>query len=513
MKKNKSLLLLLVFAIVISAVVTVSVSAADNGKNTEAPYEYVVVLGVDGMGNFSKNTDTPNMDAIFEGGATTDYALVENPSSSAEGWASLLIGVPCDVHGLTNYTIQEGAYTNDKLPTIFKLLKNQKPDAKAVSFCSWNYINKGIVENIDGVVKEGVADKDMGAKVESYVSENGVPNLLYCQFNNSDAVGHASGFGGAEHLQCITETDAYIGEVYNVYKDAGVLDKTLFIVTADHGGRSTTHGGWTDGEKYVFYGVAGEGVNETSELEMFIRDTPAIVCYALGLKGTEGWDSYIPKNLFTDNMNPLSRPASAPELICPSTTPGADSERYIGNYIDITELRAGFFFDGDLSNFVSGSDVTLGRYVGEFSQNKAGTIYYPTGLYSSGVKVSYEGYLATDDLKLDNNSFSIGLWVNLNNMTADQPIWSTKIWSKVDDISGSEQAGLMIRNYYKDTKHYLGYSIGSGAYSVDGVAQTPSHGNYNYDDKNFYEPNKWVHTLMVLDRASGTTATSISLMS
>ena len=502
MKKARILFLLLALTLIISSVVVIGATATEEKSKSEAPYEYVVVLGVDALGNFTNLTDTPNIDAIFSGGATTDYALVENPSASAQGWGSLLIGESADVHGLTNYSIMEAPYSNDKLPTIFKLLSAQDPDAKMVSYCSWNSINNGIIEeNIPGLEKKQVGDAYMASNIATYFSNNGAPDLLFCQFNNLDAIGHNTGYGNKpEFLEGVRQIDAYIGEIYNIYKNAGILDKTLFIVTGDHGGINTTHGGWTPEEKYVFYGVAGKGVNETNDLDMFIRDTPAIICHALGIKGTEGWDSYVPEGLFVDGDGLLKRPPEVPELIYPNTTPEASDEKYIGNYIDIDDLKAGFFFDGDLSNFVEDSDVELGRYVGAFSEKNVGTIYYPSGLYSESVRVSYEGYLATEDLNLDNNSFSIGLWVSLDPMSSAQLVWSTKRWTDADGIGNFNQQGILIRNVYSNSNRYLGLNMGSGAYSVNGVNQTPTSVNYYYDDKNNYEPKEWVHTLMVVDR-------------
>ena len=175
MRKTKLTLWLLAIALVISGLVAIVVSATE--PESDSPYEYVVVLGVDGMGNFNYNTDTPNLDAIFAGGATTSCALVENPSASAQGWGSLLIGVPCDVHGLTNNSIQEGAYANDALPTIFKLLSDQKPGVKMASFCSWNSINNGIVEeNVAGLIKEKVADASMERESRAILPRTALPS-------------------------------------------------------------------------------------------------------------------------------------------------------------------------------------------------------------------------------------------------------------------------------------------------------------------------------------------------
>ena len=192
--------ILFTLALLASSLVMFVFSADD--EPAEAPYEHVVILGVDALGNFTTKTETPNMDEIFKGGATTDYALVENPSASAQGWGSLLIGTSCDVHGLTNYSIMEGAYSSDALPTVFKLLANQKPDAKMASFCSWNSINNGIIEEgIAGLTKNGVADAKISEAIEGYLAENGAPELLFCQFNNLDAIGHSTGYGTDEFLE------------------------------------------------------------------------------------------------------------------------------------------------------------------------------------------------------------------------------------------------------------------------------------------------------------------------
>ena len=92
--------------------------------------------------------------------------------------------------------------------------------------------------------------------------------------------------------------DGYIGEIYSIYKSAGVLDDTLFMVTADHGGIENTHGGDSPEEMNVFFGAAGHSVNDVMLEKICIQDIPAILCYALGARGSETWESRVPKELF-----------------------------------------------------------------------------------------------------------------------------------------------------------------------------------------------------------------------
>ena len=88
-----------------------------------------------------------------------------------------------------------------------------------------------------------------------------------------------------------------------------MLEDTLFVVIADHGGTNDenckgSHGGWTDEEKYVTFAATGRGINKTEIEEMNIRDLAAIVLYAMGIKAPEfdenGWTSQIPEGLFAD---------------------------------------------------------------------------------------------------------------------------------------------------------------------------------------------------------------------
>jgi len=56
-------------------------------------YEHVIVIGVDGMGNFNRDTDTPNFDRIFDHGAVTYNCLSMVPTISAQNWVECFSAV------------------------------------------------------------------------------------------------------------------------------------------------------------------------------------------------------------------------------------------------------------------------------------------------------------------------------------------------------------------------------------------------------------------------------------
>ena len=116
-------------------------------------YKYVAVIGIDGMGKFNSQTDTPNFDRIFKKGAVAWSAISQNPTISAQNWGAMLLGATPLVHKLTNGSISNEPYTNDALPSVFKMIRKSDPDCYLASVCNWNPINHGIVENSIGVEK------------------------------------------------------------------------------------------------------------------------------------------------------------------------------------------------------------------------------------------------------------------------------------------------------------------------------------------------------------------------
>ena len=272
-------------------------------------YSHVIVIGVDGAGSWFKDADTPNFDEIFKNGAITYKALSSKPTISAECWGSMLIGVGPEIHRLTNSIVSNVPYdVNSPFPSVFRRIREAFPDAVLGSFCDWNPITYGIVENNIGVSHATAHDTELTPIVCDYIIEN-KPDFLFVHFDSVDGAGHSTGYGLSAFIERIHEVDKLIGDVYSAIKNAEMIEDTLFIVIADHGGTNDenckgSHGGWTDEEKYVTFAAVGRGINKTEIEEMNIRDLAAIVLYAMGIETPEfdemGWTSQIPAGLFAD---------------------------------------------------------------------------------------------------------------------------------------------------------------------------------------------------------------------
>lgn len=277
-------------------------------------YNHFIVIGIDGAGAFIKDADTPHFDRIFADGAVTYGALASNPTISAECWGSMLLGVGPEVHKLTNGIVSSTPYPTDSpFPSLFRRIREVMPDAELGSYCDWNPITFGIVENNQNVAHETARDTDLIPMICDYIRAK-KPTFLFTQLDSVDGAGHGHGYGTEKHLQRIHEVDELMNDVYETVKETGILEDTLFILIADHGGHGTGHGGWTDEEKYVTFAASGKGVKKGTIEEMNIRDLAAIVLYAFGIDAPEfdeqGWTAQVPAGIFVDAELPEYRDIS-----------------------------------------------------------------------------------------------------------------------------------------------------------------------------------------------------------
>ena len=455
------------------------VSAVGNANAPRYTYKHVVIVGVDGGGAWFDDADMPNVDAIFAKGATTDTCLASAPTISAQCWASLLTGVTPSEHGMDNTKAKANeSYISTTYPTIFNLTQIADPAAELAVFGTWIGI-RGLTEGI-GIHREFFEN---GTKAErdrlttdatvAYIKSN-QPKLTFVQLDSADGAGESYGFGGSEHLAALANIDTMIGEIYGAVEEAGIADDTLFIVTADHGGNGKTHGGATPGEYNVFCGLTGKSLL-AGEIEMYQRDIPAIVCWALGVGGNAKWDSYVPQGLFGDNKTPDARPALTSSLRPLDQTPGNLAE-----YVDISSLKAGLFFDGELTE-LAGKTATA-----------VGTPTYESGYYGSAVRVSAGNYVSYSDLTFGSDSFSIALWVKPDKTNgSDVSIYSNKTWSS------GHAAGF---NMGWNNASALWFNAGGEA-RLDSKAGLEA--NHGFD---------WIHTLLAVDRTAGTVTTYINFV-
>ena len=316
-------------------------------------------------------------------------------------------------------------------------------------------------------------DPEVSAQVVKYIQNND-PTLVFVQFDSVDGAGHGSGYGTSKHLAAITAVDKLIGDIYDAVKQKNILDETLFIVSADHGGTPEgSHGGDTEAERYVFLGVAGPTVVIGGRIQNpEVRDIAAISAYALGLDFPETWTGIVPGGLF-QGVEAMERHEMDPEDIPVSEFRKHQTEATpeIGNLKDILsghEIVAYLPFDGD------GKDA-----LGKVETVANGKLYYSDAYYGKGVDLS-DGYVTLKDVSVGTSSFSVALWIKTNGVSSDPCIISNKDWNR----GGNSGFVLSLRSD-GDIK----FNAGHNGNRMDPAAGLP----FDYQ-------KGWMHVILVVDR-------------
>ena len=372
-------------------------------------YKHAVIVGLDGMGNFCKDTATPHMDRIFENGAKTLYALSMFPTISAQNWGAMLLGAAPEVHGLTNGSISRQEYANKTLPSIFTTVRKAYPDCRLCSVSNWAPINKGIIEHDIGVdmYAPGSGEETADKAVERILTTK--PDLLFIHIDDPDEAGHRYGYGTAGHLETISRADSMVGRIYDAYCDAGIIEDTLFIVITDHGGYKCGHGGYTEGEKYIFFGLAGKTVNKTDDFYAMTRDVNAVIRYAFGIEipqpDPEGYSSQVPEGVFADDTVPYIREQTGIRCdIEPHPQPDLNGDKGLTAFFPEDEIRLAMFFEHNAEDAF-----------GKARFKELGHIKY----YNGGVRGAYAefgatGCLVTEDVRFGKDDFTVCAWLRVD---------------------------------------------------------------------------------------------------
>jgi len=217
----------------------------------------VIVIGVDGMSpDGMSNSPTPTIDAIIEQGSYTMTARGVLPTSSSPNWKSMISGSDTEQHGVTSNKWQMDNFVlpgvatgiDDIYPTIFGILREQRPNVKIGAIYDWKGFGRLVEQSAfdcgsyKATGKEELDEDETIQLAISYIKEE-KPDFLFIHMDHVDHAGHQHGHGSSHYNESVTKADKLIGEILQASKDAGTFDDTIFIISADHGGVGTKHGG------------------------------------------------------------------------------------------------------------------------------------------------------------------------------------------------------------------------------------------------------------------------------
>lgn len=267
----------------------------------EVKAKHVVLIGLDGWGAYSvPKADMPCVKKLMQEGAYTLEKRSALPSSSAINWASMFMGAGPELHGYTQWGSKTPELPSRVLnehgifPTVFQLLRDADPEAEIGCLYEWN----GIKYLVDTLALNHYAQapdynqhpEALCEMAERYILEK-KPHLLAVCFDNPDHVGHKIGHDTPAYYEKLKELDGYVARIVAAVEQAGMLDETIFIVTADHGGIEKGHGGKTMNEMQTPFIISGKNIKKGLEFResMMQYDVAATMAYIFGLQQPQVW--------------------------------------------------------------------------------------------------------------------------------------------------------------------------------------------------------------------------------
>ncbi|MEW2920918.1 alkaline phosphatase family protein [Muricauda sp. ANG21] len=308
-------------------------SCVSKKADTITGINHIVVVGVDGMSpNGIQNANTPMLDSMIQNGAATMHARAVLPSSSSPNWASMIMGVDTEQHGVTSNGWEKHDHElppvvetiNGTFPTIFTLFKDQESEAHVGAIYDWDGFGRLFEKDDVDFDIDGDHEDNTTLEAVNYIKEH-TPKFTFIHLDHVDHAGHSMGHGSPEYYRSVEKADSLIKEIINATKKAGIFEKTMFIVSADHGGLGYGHGGESLAEMEIPFILFGAGIKKGYKIEetVYQYDNSATVAYAAGLQTPQSWIGRPVKGAFIGNEKPNLIYKRKEQITAPKILPDA----------------------------------------------------------------------------------------------------------------------------------------------------------------------------------------------
>jgi hypothetical protein len=235
-----------------------ALSPATGRPNPLPGNKHVLLIGIDGLRGDAIGCPgcvaTPAMSSLIAGGAFHGNVLAggSQATNSGPGWSSVFTGFWSDQHGVP---------TNDpslKLlkPHVFDQIKLAYPTATVGVVGDWFNITHNLAPNMADFKSANPAKNSQEATntVKAWLALTHAPTAIFYYLHNVDI--HAANYDplSAHYQAKLASEDAQIQQVLDALsaRPNYANEEWLVVVTSDHGGRLTGHGGQSAEERRTF---------------------------------------------------------------------------------------------------------------------------------------------------------------------------------------------------------------------------------------------------------------------
>lgn len=255
--------------------------------------ERVLLVSIDGLAPRAITRGTmPNLCALARAGAGCFTARTVEPPITVPAHASMLRGVPTDVHGLVdNARVPAAAGTR----SVFAVAADS--GRRTASMVCWPPLDDLIEPDASHVrlsTDSGYDPADDDRAVEAAAelvagrgaaADGALPDLVFTYLVACDLAGHAHGWDSPEYAAAVARTDELVGVLV-----AAVADDVAIVVTTDHGGSGRHHGAAVPDTMTTFVVARSNRIAPSSIWDrVSILDIAPTVTDLLGVEPDPSW--------------------------------------------------------------------------------------------------------------------------------------------------------------------------------------------------------------------------------
>lgn len=243
----------------------------------------------------------PFLQKLAKEGAHTWWAQTINPPLTLPAHTSMLTGVGPEKH-LVNWNDWRPTNGVVRTPTIFAAARRagfstamvvakekfrHLLQPNTVDFFDYDSANSTIILKSD--TGDSVKRKEGTVRAAVVASNAAVcilkqrPNLCFIHFTDADTFGHEFGWGSPEQLTALPDIDAGLKVIVAAIRKAGIISKSVIIISADHGGHDKGHSKGIPDDMRIPWIAWGKGVKKRFEITqaVYTCDTAATALWLL----------------------------------------------------------------------------------------------------------------------------------------------------------------------------------------------------------------------------------------
>jgi len=280
------------------------------GANLNAADKRIMIISIDGLRpDLLIRAKAPAIRSLYTNGTFSFWARTTELGNTLPSHASMLTGVKISKHGITwnGDNPAKGVSPHPKVPTLFELAKKAGYSTSLVAGKSkfWQLAKPKTVDHLS-VPKKTIEDQEVANNAIKIIRQY-KPQVMFVHLARVDSTGHSKGWGSVEQIKAVETADAALGKIFTQMKRIRIYDKTLIILTSDHGGFGKTHNGGDPRGRHIPWIAVGPGVKKNFDLTTIkdlvvnTEDSFATACDHLGIALPDYTDGKPIKQIYQKN--------------------------------------------------------------------------------------------------------------------------------------------------------------------------------------------------------------------